>query len=106
MGKELVQKGGAKFGGAEIRVPGATLIANENELLLKLAFLADIKLPKSSIKRIRKQTVIPFIRWGIKINHSIPFYGEHIIFWSFGRPEKLLEKIYETGFYHEEIKDF
>lgn len=106
MSKEFRQKGGARFGGVNIKMFGATLIVNENELLLKLAFLADIKLPKSSIKRIRKYTVIPFIGWGIKIEHNIPIYGENIIFWSFGRPQKLLKKIAETGFYHEDIKEF
>jgi len=106
MGKELIQKGGSKFGGSNNGMFGTTLIVNENELLLKIMFLGDIKLPKSSIKRIRAYTQIPFIRWGIKIEHSTPIYGEYIIFWSFGRPQKLLEKIAETGFYHEEIKDF
>ncbi len=31
MGKELIQKGGARFGGVNISMLGATLIVNENE---------------------------------------------------------------------------
>lgn len=98
MAKEFIKKGGARVGGANARTPGATLIVNEFELVLKVKFITTFKFPKNKIIRIKKVTFVPFLFWGIKIEHNIPIYDKNIYFWSWYPPKKLMEKISETGF--------
>jgi len=47
---------------------------------------------------LNKYGLIPLVGRGVRIRHSIREYPSRIVFWCFGSPERLIERIRETGF--------
>jgi hypothetical protein len=47
---------------------------------------------------------IPVLGQGIKINHSVDSYKDHVVFWTLRNPQRLIEKIERTGFLNPDLQ--
>ncbi len=90
--------GGARIGWVNATWPLARLSVSADSLRLSVTFIGDYSFPADTVISIARYTTIPVLGWGIKIQHSIPDYPAHIIFWCLGRPEALLAGIRDSGF--------
>lgn len=98
---ELKITGGAKVGCVSASWPFAKLSINDKELGLNVSMIGRYKFGSEQVVSIEKYVMIPFLAWGLKINHNVESYPKQIVFYSFTQPKKLLEKISETGFNSE-----
>ncbi len=48
---------------------------------------------------IEPYSIIPFLGQGIKINHRVKNYNSKIIFWTFQKPEIVMNEIEKVGFF-------
>lgn len=86
------------MGGGNATWPFATLTAKPNELILKVTFFGTYTFPSRHVLKIEKYVLIPFMGWGVKIEHDISSYPQKIIFWYLGYPKTVLAYIAASGF--------
>ena len=98
---EVKETGGARIGLANATWPFATLIVNNDELRLSAGIIGSVRFKAGDIISI--VPYLGFLSKGIKINHKIPSYPSHIVFWTFSNPKELVKKIDQTGFLSNEI---
>jgi len=95
---EFKQTGGARIGMANATFPFATLKVNKEKLELNVSIIGNYIFQPQDIISIETYSITSFIGQGIKITHRIPNYNQKIIFWTLDNPERVLNKIKETGF--------
>jgi hypothetical protein len=95
---EIVVNGGARIGWVNATWPLARLEASRTVLSLKVAFTGTYLFTPTQVHSIEKYSSIPFLGWGIRINHIVRDYPRKIVFWTFGRPETLMKRIADIGF--------
>ncbi|NPA46826.1 MAG: hypothetical protein GXO24_06400 [Chlorobi bacterium] len=95
---KLQLTGGARIGRMNASFPFATLSADKEKLELDVSLLGNYVFLPSDIVSIEPYRVVPFLGEGIKINHRVADYNPKIIFWSFKRPEEVIEQIKAAGF--------
>lgn len=101
MDSTLQFTGGAKVGWTKISYPFAKLFVAPSFINLHVGFITfkeDYLFSPDDIISLEKFVVIPYVAWGIKINHTISDYPEKVIFWSFKNPDDLLKQITSFGF--------
>jgi hypothetical protein len=94
--KHLKYTGGARFSNSLLSNatwPLAKLIIQDDKLLLNITFVGKYEFTKDDIITIEKYVKIPFIAWGIKINHNVATYPETLIFWSMRNPQNIINQI-------------
>lgn len=99
---ELQITGGARIGRANATFPFATLKVNKHRLDLNASILGNLTFQSSDIISIEPYTLIPILGQGVKINHNVPTYKDHVIFWTFKDPVSVVRQIQETGFLNME----
>ena len=95
---KLQLTGGARIGRMNASFPFATLSVDKEKLELDVSLLGHYVFQSSDIVSIEPYRVVPFLGEGIKINHRVANYDPKIIFWSFKRPEEVIEQIKAEGF--------
>jgi hypothetical protein len=100
--------GGARIGPVNMTKPFVSLTVNADRLDLNASIVGNYSFTWDDILSIESYS---FIGKGIKINHNVPDYKKHIVFWSSDN-EDLIRKIRDTGFLDrnkshikQEIKD-
>ena len=97
---ELKLTGGARIGMANASFPLATLKVNKDRLELNVLLFGNLTFQSSDIISIEPYT--PFLRQGIKINHTVSNYKEQVIFSTSQNPELVVQQIKDTGFLNNE----
>ncbi len=98
------ETGGAKIGWANVTWPFASLHVTETELILNATIVGKLIFTPSDIKSIEVFDYLPFIGQGIKINHHVESYKNHVVFWTFKNPVALIQEIKKTGFLDHQTK--
>jgi hypothetical protein len=96
--------GGARIGWFNATWPFAKLKDDSDSITLKVTFSGTYHFPASAVIAISKFVHIPFIGWGIRIEHTISEYPSHIVFWFLGYPSTVLAFIQEQGFPADKVK--
>ena len=96
--------GGARIGAFNATWSFARLSASPTQIRLKVWFSGDYVFQDSDIISIHKYVDIPFLGWGIRIDHSIEDIPQEIIFWHFSFPSTILSFIRESGFNAKKIQ--
>jgi hypothetical protein len=76
----------------------ARLTVSAEAIELRAGLLRHYVFVPESVIEIRRYSFLPVVGWGIRIHHSIAECPARVIFWCFGNPDKLLERVRETGF--------
>jgi hypothetical protein len=98
--KTFTKTGGARIDFANATWPFAKISIVENELILKVIWLGTYTFTPEQIYSIEQYTMIPFLGWGIRIQHNVANYPEKIIFWCLGgNPSNVLDRIRNAGFF-------
>ncbi|PHR46503.1 MAG: hypothetical protein COA32_10185 [Fluviicola sp.] len=92
------ETGGARIGRANATWPFASLNVTQSKLTLNVIIIGKFIFQPSDIKSIEVYKSLPVIGQGIKINHKVDSYKEHVVFWTFRNPIDLIEEIKQTGF--------
>lgn len=99
------ETGGARIGWANATWPFASLKVTETELTLNATIVGKLTFKPSDIKSIVVYDYLPVIGQGIKINHNVDTYKDHVVFWTFKNPAALIKEIENTGFLNPNAKD-
>ena len=94
----MISIGGARIGWVNATWPFAILSVEQNGFEINATLIGKYSFVPEQIISFTKHTVIPFLGWGIKINHIAAEYPKHIVFWCLGNPENLIRKINKNGF--------
>ena len=76
----------------------ARLTVSAEAVELRVGLLRHYVFAPESVIEITSYKFLPVVGWGIRIHHSIAGCPARVIFWCFGNPDKLLERVRETGF--------
>ena len=96
--KELNITGGARIGMANASWPFATLKVNENIMTFNTGISGKLTFNSNEIISITPYS--GFMSNGIQINHKVSKYNEKVIFWTFKKPELLINQIKQIGFFN------
>ena len=89
--------GGGKAGIWHASIPFAKLTIEPELLSLKITFIGSYSFSPEQVSSIEPYGIIPFMRWGLEIHHTISEYPTPIVFWG-GSPKKVLAIIEQIGF--------
>lgn len=98
MNSDSTLTGGARVGWFNATWPFANLKATSECITLKVTFSGTYLFPASEVIAIHKFVHIPFIGWGIRIEHIVSEYPTHIVFWYLGFPSTVLDFVRRQGF--------
>lgn len=84
--------------------PFADLRADEERIVLKVAFSGTYTFPASQVVAVRKYVLIPFLGWEIRIQHEVSGYPQKVIFWYLGYPSTVLDFLRSARFPAEKIE--
>lgn len=98
MSTKLHVTGGARIGWTNATWPFARLSAAAGQLSISGMLLGHYAFSPDQVVALKPYGVIPLIGRGIRIVHTVAHYPEQIIFWCFGSPERLIDRIADTGF--------
>lgn len=90
--------GGARIGLLNATWPFAHLTVAKDYLNLNVGLLGYYSFLPNQVISIDQVGIIPFLAWGIRINHTVSSYPNKIIFWHLGNPSALIDKIQSIGF--------
>jgi hypothetical protein len=89
--------GGANVGWVHASWPFAKLVASPNSLKLS-GLLGSYELTPGDVASLEPSGSIPFLSSGMRIVHTRNDYPKRMLFYAFGSPRKLIEKIRASGF--------
>ena len=98
MSAGLKVTGGARIGWVNATWPFARLAASHDELCISGMLIGSYKFKPSEVVALEPYGSIPLIGRGIQILHSNASYPGKMIFWCFGSPERLIDRIRDLGF--------
>ncbi|MAP54952.1 MAG: hypothetical protein CL605_08635 [Altibacter sp.] len=99
---EFKLTGGARVGNANATFPFATLKVSKDRMEINASIISHLTFKPSDVISIEPYTMVPIIGQGIKINHKVSTYQDHVIFWTFKDPNSVFLQIQETGFLSNE----
>jgi len=99
MRKSKISTGGERIGWINASWPLANLSVGQDYFEINATVIGKYSFTPEQVISIEKYTVIPILDWGIKVNHIVPEYPKHIVFWCIKNPENLIQKIKEKGFF-------
>lgn len=85
--------GGSRIGSVNQTIPFASLIIDEQKLILKNTFSQNLIFHPDDLIDIEEVFFIPFIAQGIKIKHKNQNYNKTVIFWSLTNPQNIIQII-------------
>lgn len=93
---EIKETGGARIGMANATWPFATLKVTQTSMQLNASIIGSLVFKPSDIVSIELYS--GFMSSGIKINHNVPRYKKHVVFWTMGGAAELIRRIENIGF--------
>ena len=93
---EIKETGGARIGMANATWPFATLTVSKDKLELNAPIVGNLIFKPADIISISPYS--GFMSSGLKINHKVPKYKDHVVFWTFSNTNNLIKRIEQTGF--------
>jgi len=94
----ISRRGGARIGWARVAFPFCGLTVSHDLLTLNVPYLGKYTFAADEVVGIEPHTVIPFLRWGLRIRHCKLGHPKTVIFWYLGNPSTLLRDIQSAGF--------
>lgn len=101
--RNIIKTGGANFGYSHFKWPLVKLIATANEITLHVRFGRRYHFRPQDLITIK--VVNEEGKKGLQFVHRLAELEQDVYFWPFGNPKKLLDEIYDIGFYIEEGYD-
>lgn len=98
MTASLRTTGGARIGWVNVTWPFARLSASAQELSVSGTFIGRYNFSPEQIAALEPYGSIPVLANGVRIVHTVQNYPDKIIFWCFGSPKRLIERINTLGF--------
>jgi hypothetical protein len=98
MNAQLQMTGGAQVGWVNATWPFAKLSVSAQELSVSGALIGNYKFSAEQVAALEPHGSIPILASGVRIVHTVQNYPEKIVFWCFGSPKRLIEKITALGF--------
>jgi len=96
MNSSLKYIGGARIGWVNATWPFAILTVTKDKLILNATLIGKYSFSPSEIISLEKYRF--FLSWGIKIYHNVSNYPKNIVFWYFGKSQRLIDEIAKVGF--------
>lgn len=94
---KLSYTGGARIGIANATWPFATLRVTKNSIELNASILGRFTFMRTDIV-----SIVPYsggMTGGVKINHKVDKYKKDIVFWTFQKPQDIIDSIHQIGFF-------
>ena len=98
MSESLQVTGGAQVAWVNLSWPFARLSASATELSIKSWLLGSYSFSPDQVAVLKPYGSIPILASGIQVIHTNSSYPGNIVFWSFGSPRRLIERIQGLGF--------
>jgi len=94
----VTSMGGARIGWMNATWPFARLTVNAQTMSLAVLILGTYTFSPKDVASLKPYGSLPVLGRGIQVIHTNPTYPPKIIFWCFGSPERLIQRIVELGF--------
>jgi hypothetical protein len=94
----VTSTGGARIGWINATWPFARLSANAQNLSLSVLILGTYTFSPKDVASLKPYGWLPIFARGVQVIHANPTYPPKIIFWCFGSPERLIQRIVDLGF--------
>jgi hypothetical protein len=98
MNAPLEVTGGARIGWVNATWPFAKLSASAQQLSVSGSLIGRYSFSPDQVAALEPYGSIPILGSGVRIIHTVPSYPDKIIFWCFGSPKRLIERITALGF--------
>ena len=98
MTASLKMTGGARIGWVNATWPFARLSASAQELSVSGALIGRYSFSPEQVAALEPYGSIPVLGSGVRIVHTVQNYPDKVIFWCFGSPRHLIERIRALGF--------
>jgi len=98
MDRSFSETGGARIGWFNATFPFARLNTAVDHLTLKVLLAGTYTFAPNQVVSLERYGLVPYIGWGVRINHTVSKYPVKIVFWCAGNPDNLIRKITGTGF--------
>ncbi len=90
--------GGARIGWVNATWPFAKLSASAQQLSVSGSLIGRYNFSPDQVAALEPYGSISVLGTGVRIVHTVQSYPEKIIFWCFGSPKRLIERITNLGF--------
>lgn len=90
--------GGARIGWVNATWPFAKLSASAHQLSVSGSLIGSYSFSPDQVAALEPCGSIPVLTSGVQIVHTVQNYPEKIIFWCFGSPQRLIQRITDLGF--------
>lgn len=90
--------GGARIGWLNASWPFASLTASATSIVVAVRMIGTYELRPDDVVALESFGVVPFVGKGVQIVHTRADVPERVVFFSRGDPERLIERIRQTGF--------
>lgn len=104
MQADISLTGGARVGFFNATWPFARLEASPEEIRMNVTFMGTYVFPVEKVIAVHKFVHIPFLGWGIRIEHMVKTYPAHMVFWYFGYPATVTAFLEARGFPTEKLR--
>jgi hypothetical protein len=91
-------RGGARAGWVNVSGPLAKLTVSPERLVLTAPLLGHYELSPGEVAALEPYGWLPLLGRGLRLIHTRADYPERLIFWCFGSPERLANRIHAAGF--------
>ena len=98
MNAPLEVTGGARIGWVNATWPFAKLSASAKQLSISGSLIGRYSFSPEQVAALEPYGSIPVLASGVRIVHTVQAYPDKIIFWCFGSPKRLIERITALGF--------
>ena len=78
--------------------PFAKLLASAHQLSISGSLIGSYSFSPDQVAALEPYGSIPVLASGVRIVHTVQSYPEKIVFWCFGSPQRLIQRITDLGF--------
>ena len=94
----VTSTGGAQIGWINATWPFARLTATAQNMSLSVLILGTYTFSPRDVASLRPYGWLPIFARGVQVIHTNSTYPPKVVFWCFGSPAKLIQKIVDLGF--------
>jgi hypothetical protein len=90
--------GGARIGWVNASWPFAKLSVSAQQLSISGRLIGSYSFSSDQVAALEPYGSIPIIASGVRVVHTVRSYPDKIVFWCFGSPKRVIERITALGF--------